>query len=171
MLLGHRLDGLRWKLAHRMKSAHKCECGCGQFTNLAKGNNGQIGVRRGEPYRFCAGHRRTFNNWHKDPSGCWIWTGRLNSGGYGQHRRVYERYKGLIPDGMTLDHLCRNRACVNPAHLEPVSLSENLRRIRPDGCSNGHSWTEANTYIHNGHRMCRACRARAARDFRERQSA
>lgn len=63
--------------------------------------------------------------------GCWIWTGAKNSRGYGQlkidgrsryaHRLAYEHWQGLIPEGFELDHLCRTRACVNPAHLEPVT--------------------------------------------------
>lgn len=77
-----------------------------------------------------------------DPqTGCWLWTRPLHSGGYARiqlggksakhhfvHRLSYERFIGPIPKGMTIDHLCRNRACVNPHHLEPVSRTENIRR-------------------------------------------
>jgi hypothetical protein len=77
-------------------------------------------------------------------TGCWIWLGHINSGGYGTtsrqsngvrrrlkaHRAFYEEARGPIPDGMQLDHLCGNRACVNPDHLEPVSGVENVRRSR-----------------------------------------
>lgn len=67
-------------------------------------------------------------------SGCWIWIGELNHSGYGMidrkkaHRAVYEHFVGPIPDGLTIDHLCRVRCCVNPDHLEPVTNRENILR-------------------------------------------
>lgn len=121
---------------------------------------------------------------------CWLWTGALDSDGYGKlvrdHRQWYaHRYayivSGLsIPDGLTLDHLCRVRHCVNPDHLEPVTSIENLRRghgraarnRRATECQYGHPFDNANTYVSKrGHRHCRACRNRRAAALRERRRA
>jgi len=72
-----------------------------------------------------------------DRGGCWIWCGKTTSDGYGLvanrktklvHRVVYEWLRGLIPKGLTLDHLCRNTRCCNPDHLEPVTVRENIYR-------------------------------------------
>lgn len=73
------------------------------------------------------------------PAGCWEWTGAKNDSGYGQlrsgqgrlvyaHRLAFEMYVGPIPEGMVIDHLCRTPSCVNPLHLEAVSVSENAQR-------------------------------------------
>ena len=73
------------------------------------------------------------------PDGCWRWTGSITNTGYGQvyahgaqhlvHRYTYSTLIGPIPEGMSLDHLCRVRACCNPDHLEPVTHAENMRRM------------------------------------------
>lgn len=95
---------------------------------------------RARPYfRGCDEERLRHYADTSDPDACWLWRGRLNKGGYGEfgtkvggsflaHRASYHLLVGPIPDGLTLDHLCRVPACVNPAHLEPVTLAENARR-------------------------------------------
>lgn len=105
----------------------------------------------------------------EDVFGCWVWKGskdpyygiiRINGVVLKAHRVSYELFIGPIPTGMTLDHLCRNRACINPAHLEPVTLRENIsRRQRPlkSHCPQGHPYDEANTYTYKGSRHCRLC--------------
>ena len=110
-------------------------------------------------------------------SGCWEWRGYIKADGYGQvadsdrkmrlaHRIAYREFVGPIPDGMTLDHLCRVRHCVNPEHLEPVSQRENTlrgdtitaRQAAQTHCKNGHELTPDNIYRRkNGGRNCRAC--------------
>ena len=107
---------------------------------------------------------------------CWEWMASHNGLGYGQfragpvmvraHRWAYEHLVGPIPAGLDLDHLCGNRGCVNPAHLEPVTERENvLRGGMPNGalakrthCGRGHAFDEANTYYRpDGGRRCRKC--------------
>lgn len=127
--------------------------------------------------------------------GCWVWTGSLDRGGYGRvtapsgtpspisnlvHRALYA---GLVeqPDpALQLDHLCRNRACCNPGHLDLVLPRVNMRRgvgliaqlARAKFCIAGHRFDEANTYItKGGNRMCRKCNARRQRETQARRSA
>lgn len=105
-------------------------------------------------------------------TGCWLWIGGMTrSGGYGivarshrkdlsvAHRASYEFYRGAIPAGLELDHLCRVRSCVNPYHVEPVTRKENARRglrgVLSAHCLRGHQYTgELDT---RGWRRCRDC--------------
>lgn len=111
---------------------------------------------------------------------CWRWVGAIGSHGYGNfyaegkylraHTWAYTFFRADVPEGLQLDHLCRNRWCVNPWHLEPVTCSVNLLRIprevreasRPTHCKAGHLLDEVNTYIQRktGYRYCRTCQRR-----------
>ena len=92
------------------------------------------------------------------------------------HRAAYEVRIGPIPDGMVIDHLCRNRACINPAHMEPVTNRENVLRgtgpsaqhARKTHCNYGHAYDDQNTMHRRGRRHCRKCALRATREWRER---
>ena len=125
---------------------------------------------------------------------CINWTGALDRDGYGRtrrglaHRVAYERQRGPIPDGLTIDHLCRNRSCVNVDHLEVVSRRENtMRGIAPTAinarktyCKNGHPFDERNTRWTTGkdrqgrvttRRQCRACNLKSVASYKQRKSA
>ncbi len=107
---------------------------------------------------------------------CIPWCGYINKGGYGvltvngkrmvAHRAIYQNVKGPVPAGLVLDHLCRNRCCVNPDHLEIVTDRENIMRgvsivavlAQKTNCPKGHAYTDSNTYWKkSGSRECRAC--------------
>ncbi len=108
-------------------------------------------------------------------SGCWLWDGASTYHGYGHfkydgrtqtaHRVAWELFKGPIPEGREIDHLCRVRCCVNPDHLEPVTHLVNIRRGNSGShtrnkthCPHGHPYDEENTLRYNGQRICRICK-------------
>lgn len=116
----------------------------------------------------------------KQNGDCWDWQGSHTAGGYPKfmvngrytyvYRFVYELLRDEIPANLTIDHLCRNKSCCNPWHLEPVTNRVNVQRGRVHDpvlthCKRGHEFTPANTYIARNPygRVCRACRAAAAR--------
>lgn len=122
---------------------------------------------------------------------CWPWTGKVNKTGYGHfsfnptglltvswmaHRLAYKTLGPGIPDGLTLDHLCKNKRCCNPAHLEPVTSSENSSRATAASgqrplrlvCKHGHPLTSENVRMNCGKRKCRKCVARRDREKRAR---
>jgi len=124
----------------------------------------------------------------KGPDDCWNWLSATNGHGYGRfrdtsgsmlgaHRVSYELTFGKIPDDMIVVHLCDNRLCVNPRHLMVATQQENLIDMTRKGrgknqntskthCPKGHEYNEDNTYLHNGRRACKLCKAETNRQLR-----
>mgnify|MGYP001575286960 CR=1 FL=1 len=131
----------------------------------------------------------------QEPNDCWQWLGQIGNHGYGvifesrkecenpnkrvrlAHQVSYTLLKGQIPEGLPIDHLCRNRVCVNPAHMEVVTLAENVlrgeslnaRRARQTHCIHGHLLSGSNLYIKQGYRQCRKCHVIETRRYRQRK--
>jgi hypothetical protein len=124
-----------------------------------------------------------------DDNGCWRWQRSLKPNGYGQigvpglgmryaHRVAYEAWRGPIPVGLQIDHLCRVRDCCNPDHLEAVTCRENIVRgtgfvavhVAKTHCPTGHAYDERNTKIdRKGSRICRRCKVASLQRWRERR--
>lgn len=121
-------------------------------------------------------------------SGCWDWIAVRHRLGYGQfkdegkmwqaHRWAYRHYVGSLEEGKEIDHICRNRRCVNPAHLRQISHRDNvlasptclasINKARVE-CARGHSFSKENTSYRGNKRVCVQCRRRNAREYMRRR--
>lgn len=147
-------------------------------------------IQRTDPLvRFMAKVKVSRTRFHNGTP-CWEWTGYRTANGYGQffverirganrnrvmsaHQWAYTHYIGPVPEGLELDHLCRNPACCNPVHLEPVTHLVNMQRGRKANethCPSGHPYDTENTYISpSGGRYCKECNRERARANRRRR--
>jgi hypothetical protein len=183
-----------------------CECGCGQPTTIPTSTNRKIGRIKGVPMRYLPGHNargqvlRQGPDWLPEDRGwltpCHIWQHHKTKGGYGRatdpkqpgrqeyaHRLAWEAANGQIPEGLEIDHLCRQRDCVNPAHLEPVTsrvnglrgdagLASGAQQRAKTHCPKGHPYSGENLYVDaTGRRHCKTCRREQLRKSRARRAA
>jgi hypothetical protein len=133
-----------------------------------KHSNNRVGLADKDLDRFLTKFEQ------KGPDDCWLWKGRLDRAGYGHfvidyrpypaHRVSYMLAVGEIPKGAQVHHKCERPACINPDHLEALAPKDHARASSGHGvnkthCKRGHEFTPANTYLRNGNRCCRACRA------------
>lgn len=177
-------------------------CGCGATTAIADETSGPARVK-GEHVKYLVGHatrgkrRRKGDDWVLEDRGhttpCRIWQHSKFANGYGKQTRpvthprgagmtyshilAWEEVNGPVPDGLELDHLCRQVDCGNPDHLEPVTHAENVRRGMAGGiaqrarthCVHGHPLSGENLYRHGNRRYCKTCRREKLRESRARR--
>ncbi len=155
-----------WRQARAGRTERYCSRRCGGLAH--------------EQVRDACFRKKYFVN---EDTGCWIWTGVVQKSGYARfgaggvsgrnvlgHRWSYERHVGPIPDGYEIDHLCRNKSCVNPEHLEAVTHAENARRSKARMfCKRGHRMLGVNLYEHEGKRRCNACQKLRQKAYRKGQ--
>jgi len=170
-----------------MNNLLPCKCGCGELTKPSPRNRISRGVKKGEAW-YILGHRR---RWRKglyksirdryfidQKSGCWNWKGYTNYGyAHGSifgkngriHRIFFEHYKEKVPPKKLLHHICHNKRCINPEHLEAVSDLEHQARHPRTHCKRGHEFTEQNTRIYDGKKHCRTCACILAKVWRSKR--